>query len=183
MNGTIGSAASGQGMAVKFWTLFEDRRGPWIQERALREGKDITREAAELLSREAGETLRELQSEIEKCALYVGLKKRIEVQDVRETMSFRRRQLAWDFVNHLERGNVKEAGRAMELSLQQGEEPVRMLNLLAGAFRRAAAGKSAKARRRLFSRLKESDLLLKTGHGPESAAFERLLNCYAALDS
>ncbi len=176
----------GQGTVVRCWKLtFEDRRSDWVRSEVFRQGKEIAREAAELLAREGGESLRELRGEIEKLALYVGQRKKIEVQDVRETMSFRRNQLVWDFTTHLEAGRTAKAGQAMEQCLEQGDEPIRILNSMARSARKIVAGSGTRrvpdpmARKavqlKLFNQIKESDLALKSGHGPESGIFERLL--------
>ena len=181
--------AGKSGTLVRCWKLtFDDRRSEWVRSEILGLGKEIAKEAADLLSREGGESLRELRGEIEKLVLYAGAKKKIEVQDVRETMSFRRDQLVWNFLDHLEVGRIKEAGRTMEHCLEQGEAPVFVLSLMARSARKmasqgSAAKKSRAVQLRLFNELKETDLALKSGHDLESGVFERLLEDYAALAS
>jgi DNA polymerase-3 subunit delta len=180
LTGGFATQAGRNGILVKFWRLGnEDARSAWIRQRAAEEGKEISREACELLSREGGESLRELKSEIEKCVLFAWGGKRIEAGDVKEVMSFRRNRMAWDFTDDLEKRNFRRAGRVLELCLRQGEDPVRMINLFARSARRMCGKSSSRAKKRLFKGIEESDLSLKSGHGPESCALERLL-IYAA---
>lgn len=166
-----------KGILVKCWKLtYDDKRADWVRGRLIAKGKDISREAAFILAQEGGESLRDLEGEIEKVLLFTGSKKVIEASDVRQTLSFRRDQNAWDFINELEAGRIRPAGTAMERCLEQGEEPILLLNLMARSARKPpAAASKAGAQLELFKALKESDLALKSGHGLESGVFERLL--------
>ncbi|OGR82666.1 MAG: DNA polymerase III subunit delta [Elusimicrobia bacterium RIFCSPLOWO2_01_FULL_54_10] len=178
-------AASGA-MVVNCWKMSDDfRRADWIAARFRESGKDIEREAAMLLAREGGDGLLELKGEIEKLVLFAGKEAKIQVQDVRRTLSFRPDQGVWDFINHLEAGLIPKAGRAMERCLEQGEEPFFLLNMMARSARKLvqARPRSAAVQLELFGQIKDSDLALKSGHGIESGVLERMVGAYAAWAS
>lgn len=181
------------GMVVKCWGLYEAQRVQWIQKEVDRFGKRISLEAANFLSREGGQSLKELGSEIEKTILLIGEEKTIDLAHVQESISFRRHQSVWNFTENLEKGHVKEAGKILERCLEEGEEPIKLLNLFARSLRRMSEGTDLSpnqkltlqpdhrsagvsgSKEKLFNELKRSDLLLKSGDGTESAIFERLL--------
>ncbi len=178
MRKSLPSVAAKNGVLVKCWKPYEDRRPAWIESKMKEKGKTITRDAAALLSQEGGDSLSELSTELDKLVLFIGERNEAAVQDVKETMSFSRESSPWDFAEHLDKGQFRKAGAILEHCLSQGEEPIRMLNLLANACKRNAdsvnglpEGKEAD----LFREIKKADLLLKSGHGTESAVFERLL--------
>lgn len=167
------------GTIVKCWKLFEERKLPWVQEKCAKMGKQISPKAVEFLVKECGESLGELTSEIEKLVLYVGEKKEISLSDVQETMSFKRNRSIWDFIDHLEKGNIKKAGQILEHCLEQGEEPIKMLNMIARSVRNRVNRSNyinVPSLLVLFNQLKQYDLLLKSGHGLEAGIFENLLN-------
>lgn len=184
LNGELTNQISAKGLVVRCWKLREERRVEWIREKLNQLKRNISMEAAELLSKEGGESIRELQSEMDKLLLFVGERKTIELADVRETMSFRRNRSVWDFLENFEKGRIKRAGQILQRCLEQGEEPLKILNLMARSYRtRMRAEKSLNAdphgnlrAAALFNELKKSDLLLKSGEGKESGIFERLLN-------
>lgn len=159
------------GVAIKCWKPFESRRPQWIMEKVSQVGKSISFETAQLLSLEGGQSLGELASEIEKLVLFVGEKNEITLSDVKETMSFRRDRSIWDFIDHLEKGEIKKAANILGNCLEQGEEPIKILNLIARSCRRLSKNDPE-----LFNELKRTDLLLKSGHGTESSVFEKILN-------
>lgn len=194
LSSNLAEAAASKGVLAKFWSLYEEQRPDWVREEAGRMGKRIAREACALLAQEGGDTLGELRSEIEKLVLFVGDRPEIGLDDVKETMSFRRNSSVWDFTEKFEGGEVREAGRILERCLDQDEEPVKLLNLLARSCRTMAdpaapaSGWGPGGRRtvrkmpagdpriaKLFAELKRSDLMMKSGHGPEAAPFEKIL--------
>lgn len=70
------------------WAEFEPLRGRrlvrWLVERARKLGKELSREAAELLTAYLGEDLQALAGELEKLSSYLGSRMRIEAEDVRK---------------------------------------------------------------------------------------------------
>lgn len=182
-----------KGLVIKCWKLYEGQRAEWIREEVNRLGKRISSAAVDFLSGEGGESLGELKFEIEKILLLIGEKETIELTHVQESISFRRHQSLWDFTENLEKGNIEKAGKTLERCLEQGDEPIKLLNLLARSFRKISGGVEPSPgyffqrqqnnplkridglEKKLFNKLKRSDLLLKSGDGAESAIFEELL--------
>lgn len=169
------AAVGKSGTVVKCWKPFEDRRPDWIRQELAREGRKISAQAAELLSEEGGESLAELKSEIEKLILYAGSRTDIQTEDVRRTMSFKRGESVWDLTDAIEKGDKKEAGKILKNCLQQGEEPLLLLNLIARSLRKNREMMGEKKTAQAFHQMKKLDRLFKSGHGTESAAFERLI--------
>ncbi len=175
LNHPLASAIQSGGTVVKCWKPFEDRRPDWIQQEVLKHGKKISFQAAALLSEEGGESLAELKSEIEKLVLYIGKKEMIDVNEVRQTMSFRRGESVWDLTDALEKGRVKEAGKMLKNCLAQGEDAFMLLNMLARSVRQNRSQWGEEKTAEAIHRLKNLDRLFKSGHSTESAAFERLI--------
>lgn len=175
------------GWLIKCWPLTNDRRLDWIRTTAREKGKNILGDAAEFLSKEGGNSLNEIQSEMEKIFLFLGDKKTIEISDVKECMSFRRDQSVWDLANNLEQGKLQKAGQALEHCLEQGEDPIGLLNLMARSCRRMFSGSGERDREKrrkfalLFDKIKKADLSLKTGQGKESVIFEQLVRDFGSV--
>ncbi len=175
LNHALTEAVTQVGSVVKCWKPYKDRRPEWIQQELSKYSKKISIQGAMLLSEEGGESLAELKSEIEKLVLYVGKKSSIEVHEVRQTMSFKRGESIWDLTDALEKGQMKEAGTVLKNCLAQGEEPLLLLNLIARSVRKNREILGEKKSASATHQMKKLDHLLKSGHGAESAAFERLI--------
>jgi len=167
-------AVSASGTAVRCWKLDrEDSRVEWIRRRAEGLGLELAPEAARLLSQEGGESLRELGTELEKLYLLSGGKRRVTAADAAESMSFRRGKNLWDVARAMDAGKFREAGRILEHCLAQGEEPAKVMAFLSKSVRNAA--QRSRSGGKILEELADADLRLKSGHGPESAVFERLV--------
>ena len=191
LNHALTLAVEKNGVVVKCWKPFENQRPEWIKEEVQSKGKSIALDACKLLSEEGGESLSDLKSEIEKCFLYVGEKKQIELQEVRTILSFGRARTIWNFLDFLESGDIRRAAQAMEDCLDQGEEPVKLIAMIAKTLRSSQNPapswtpfpKQNKPRKQwndkqlsgLIPFLKEMDLAFKSGQSRESAQLEILL--------
>ncbi|MBI1979205.1 MAG: DNA polymerase III subunit delta [Elusimicrobia bacterium] len=170
---------SKKGLVVKFWRLFDSKRPQWIAEECAKHRKKISSSAALLLSEIAGETQGEMRSEIEKLVLFVSGKNQIEREDVKQSILSKRNQTIWDFVEQIEKGDPKSAGIILQGCLDQGEEPLAMLHLLARSLRKNAGSLGNQKTESLLRECKNADRLLKSGDGTESAVLERLLYLYS----
>jgi DNA polymerase-3 subunit delta len=107
----------------------------FIRETLRREKKTIT-DAGFAAFREMVEpSLREIASELEKLALYVGKRVEITDADVRAICSTSRQAVIWELTDTLGTRNLPRAIRALDSLLAAGEEPIGLLALLVNQFR------------------------------------------------
>ncbi|OGR56894.1 MAG: DNA polymerase III subunit delta [Elusimicrobia bacterium RIFCSPLOWO2_02_FULL_39_32] len=163
------------GMVVTCWKLFKNKRQEWIKQETEKLGMQISLEASQLLSEKGGESLLELKSEIEKAALYSFDKNKIEVEDIKKTLSFKKNEMIWELKNLLEKGELKKAGWLLEQCLDQKEEPIRILHQIAQGARAHLKKTNLRKSLRFLRKIKQTDLKLKTGEEIESGIFEQLL--------
>ncbi len=118
---------------VVFWAEFEPLRGQrlmrWLAERAGRLGKQLSREATELLVAHLGEDLWALAGELEKLSSYVGKRKRIEARDVQEVSG------AWtvrvfQLADAVGAGDVRGSAVLLRHVLEAGQPANLVLSLL-----------------------------------------------------
>jgi DNA polymerase-3 subunit delta len=105
----------------------------WIKGEARRHGKAMTDGAARRLSETAGTRLRDLRSEIEKLAAFVGGKDAIEAGDVADAGLDLREETAFKLTDAIGSRDVKEALRILDKV--SGEEPVKVLGAIAWRVR------------------------------------------------
>ena len=115
---------------------------PWQEEEALafiireagRNKKKIGSHAAALFWELAGANLRHLSKEIEKAATYIGVKDKIEREDVLAVISAGEVDV-FSFVESLKNKQTKKALQTLNRLLKEKEDPIRVLGLLASQFR------------------------------------------------
>jgi DNA polymerase III subunit delta len=135
----------------------------WLQARATGDGFELAPEAAQLLVTLVGEDPAALAGEIEKAALAGGPEnRRVGLEDVRAVVGEHRSRDVFELTRAVE---LRDAGTALSLLdrlLSAGEEPLRVLAILAGQSRRppsaAAAGR--------WQRCWEVERRLKSGGAP-----------------
>lgn len=107
----------------------------WAEQRAARLGKRLGQEAAQALVDRAGPSLRNLVSELEKLTVYTGAANDIKARDVAEVVAGAPEAGVFELVDAI---GQKQSGRAMVLLedlLRAGEEPIRLLALVAWRMR------------------------------------------------
>src|SRR5207253_7626287 len=100
--------------------------------------KQITAHAAALLVELVGPEMGLLDQELLKLALYVGDRKRIDVEDVDKLVGRSRAESVWKILEAAGAGNAKEALTVLDRLLDQGEEPLRLLGALSSQLRQLA---------------------------------------------
>lgn len=99
-------------------------------------GKTIETDALDILAERTGNSLSEIRSQLEKIALYLGTERNvIRREDIEETVNDESEIKSWDIALGLLRRKPDEALAAMRKALDQGEEPVYLIAVLAGWFR------------------------------------------------
>lgn len=113
-----------------------------------RHGKQIANHAAALLVDLVGADMGQLDQEMEKLAIYIGDRARIEPGDVDKLVGQSREENTWKIFDAIGAGRPEEALGIIDRLFDQGEEPMRLLGAfslqlrrLAQAARRALQGK------------------------------------------
>ncbi|MCX8012401.1 MAG: DNA polymerase III subunit delta [Desulfobacterota bacterium] len=127
---------SGYGMVVEFNHPYNKEIPYWINYLAKEQGKSIDSPAIALLQELIGNNLQEISQEIEKLALFVGERKEITTQDVMQVTSPLGIKSVFDLVEYI--GNKKLSPALILLSqlLASGEQPLKILGLIASNFRK-----------------------------------------------
>ena len=124
-----------KGCTVVFWPLFPENARQWAIQRAKHYGKTLDGDAARLLLAEAGNGLRLLDQEIQKTAVYVGGRPTIESDDIHASLGYHAHSTPYAWVEFLRLKRVPEALKLMETLLNDGEEPIALMALLARSIR------------------------------------------------
>ncbi len=103
--------------------------------RATAAGKKVTEEARDAILLRAGASLRGFTEELKKLFQFVGDRPVVEVQDVEAAFGDRTEAHVFHLTDALGERNVGRALTVLNALLAQGEEPLYLLNLLAGAVR------------------------------------------------
>jgi DNA polymerase III subunit delta len=106
--------------------------------------KQLSAPAAALLVELVGPEMGLLDQELTKLAIYVGARKRIEVDDVDLLVGRSRTETVWKIFDAISSGQVPEALALLDRLLEQGGEPLRLLGAFSMQLRRVAqAGRLA----------------------------------------
>jgi DNA polymerase III subunit delta len=109
----------------------------WVQDTAgTQYGKQLSRDAANLLIELAGSSLGLLDREVAKLAAYVGENARIGLDEVRTLVGGWKAETTWTMVDALKTGNLGLALECLEKLLVAGEPPQRILGGINSVFRK-----------------------------------------------
>jgi DNA polymerase-3 subunit delta len=111
----------------------------WCQQWAqAHHGKQLHAQAASLLVELVGPEMGLLDQELEKLAVYVGKRGRIEADDVDRLVGRSRAQDTWTIFNAIGAGDARAALAILGRLFDQGEEPMRLLGAFSMQLRRLA---------------------------------------------
>jgi DNA polymerase III subunit delta len=127
-----------------------------------RHGKEMPAAAADLLVELVGPEMGLLDQEMEKLAIYVGDRQRIEAEDVDKLVGNSRTEDVWKILDLVGQGKPAESLRMLQRSLEKGEEPMRLVGTLASQLRKLAQA----ARRTASMKLPLSQSLAQAGIPP-----------------
>jgi len=129
----------------------------WCVQRARAEHKaELANSAAALLVDLVGQEMGLLDQELEKLAVFVGTRGRIESADVDKLVGHSRSQDTWKIFDAIGAGRTGEALTILERLFDQGDEPLRMLGAFSMQLRRLAqAARLAQQGRTLRRALEE----------------------------
>jgi DNA polymerase-3 subunit delta len=117
----------------------------WIRTIAQGLGKEIAPEAVGYLQEAIGGDLQGLRNELSKVSLYMGDKKRMEVQDVEGVVSEIRVNTIFELTKAIGERDLKRALRVLGKIWESGEHPLKILGMISRQFRHLLITKEALA--------------------------------------
>jgi DNA polymerase-3 subunit delta len=133
--------------AVDFDRLYESDLPPWITERGSLYEKRVSREACDLLLMYVGTSLRALDNELEKIAVYVGDKKTIDAEDVAAVVGISKTHNVFELTRAVGNRDLKRSVEILERMMEFGEYPPLMVAALTKHFMTLLKLTEAKRRR------------------------------------
>lgn len=117
-----------------FNSLYDNQVPAWIFERCKKMGKDMDLEACRLMQAYVGNSLRALQSELDKLFTYIGDRTSVTPEDVSDVVGATRGFTVFDLQNAIGKKNLEEALRIMKRMLETGETPQLTIVMLTRYF-------------------------------------------------
>jgi DNA polymerase-3 subunit delta len=115
------------------------RLPPWCSDWAASQyQKQLPSAAANLLVEFVGTEMGLLDQEIQKLAVYVGDRKKIEEADVDKLVGNSRAESTWKIFDALAAGNARAALAILDRALEQGEAPLKIMGAFSMQLRRLA---------------------------------------------
>ena len=106
----------------------------WIATRIKKKGRAITPEACRLIQLYVGNSLRDIDNEIEKLFIFVGEKKEIDEDDVSEVVGISRQYNIFQLQKAIGRREAGQSFEILERMMQAGESPVKLIAQLTRFF-------------------------------------------------
>lgn len=107
----------------------------WLNMEASHQKIPISREAASFLVDCVGTDLGEISQTLQKLTLFVGNQRLINLQDVEKAVARTAQKNLFDLTNAIGRRELRSALKQLDQILDQGEEPLKTLALIARHFR------------------------------------------------
>ncbi|MCH8928777.1 MAG: DNA polymerase III subunit delta [Candidatus Marinimicrobia bacterium] len=107
--------------AVKIETPFDNQIPSWISSFARQRGKNISADASRLFGEYTGSSLMLLDMEMEKLSLFIGDKKDIDEDDVKDVIGFSKQLSPFDLEKYLSKKDLHWSLKALNDMLDRGE--------------------------------------------------------------
>lgn len=124
-----------QSLHIEFKKPFENQIPGWIRQICKAHGLTISDEALQLLHRLAGNQLTEIESEVTKLQDYLGARKDIDLEDVAQCVSKKREENVFALTESIARGQRVESLIQLAQLLDQGQNEVGIVSLVARHMR------------------------------------------------
>ena len=131
----LAAALQKKGMLLRFDRLEAGSTKESLQGAARSRGKQISQEAIELLLALAGDDLRQSISGVEKATLFVGEREEIGPQDIEALVGETRARSIFQLTDAVGARDLEVALRCLISLLENGEEPLPILGMLARQIR------------------------------------------------
>ncbi len=139
------SALKKKGQVIKFDPLNSRQLPSWIKEEVRRLKKKIDNEAIHYLAEAIGNNLRQLHTEIEKLASYIGDREKMEIEDVKSAVDISRGYLIFDLLDALGERRKDEALFLLSKMIETGEPEIKILYMIVRQIRLILQAKLLKA--------------------------------------
>lgn len=151
------------GLEIECAELSGPRLTGWLAEMAQTQyGKQLTREAAQLMVELAGSGLGLLEQELAKVASFVGDRNRIGVDDVRQLVGGWRAETTWTMLDAVRDGDSSTALACLNKLLFAGEAAPKLLGGINYVFRKLAdATEAARQGKPLPAALKDAGVFFR----------------------
>jgi DNA polymerase-3 subunit delta len=106
---------------------WEEEASELVQQRANERGLTFDQEALELFVLLTGADTRQIENELEKIELFLGSRREIRAEDVRELVPLSRAGVIWELGNALARGDLERGLALVRSLLDQGETAIGIL--------------------------------------------------------
>lgn len=120
---------------TEFKKPFENQIPGWIRQICRAFELEISDEAAQLMHRFVGNQLSEIEAEIKKLFEYVGARKEIGIEDVAQCVSKRKEENVFELATKIAQGNRLESFRQLVCLLENGQNEVGIVSLVARHLR------------------------------------------------
>ncbi|HEX9829118.1 MAG TPA: DNA polymerase III subunit delta [Bacteroidota bacterium] len=150
--------------------LFDNQAPDWIEARIKKMGKSVSPEAVRLLHAYVGNSLRVIQSEIDKLFIFIGDKKQIEVEDVAGVVGETKGYTVFELQNAVGKRDISLSMQILERMLELGESPQLMIVMLTRFFTQLYKLSELK-QRRATDQLIASELGIKPYYVKQYVAF------------
>src|SRR5512135_2845386 len=141
---TLTQAVSANGLAVHFYHPFENELPRWIKTLAGESGYTVEDEAAAYLVDVLGGNLALIEAELNKVFNFLGDRKKVRYEDVKESVGEFGLPLVFDLIDAAAYKKPGEAVETLSRLLQDGEQPLMLLGVMAGHWRKLIAAKEKK---------------------------------------
>lgn len=129
------AAVASVGIVVGFAAPTERDTPRWLQERVRLQNKKLSFKAASLLFEQVGLDMYRLERELDKLVAYVGNREVIEVDDVKEAVSYQRSFSIFELLRFVSRCERRRAVHSLRNLIRAGEPPLAILALMSRQIR------------------------------------------------
>ena len=140
----LSTAVAKRGVAVHFYHPFESEIPRHIRAMAKAAGYDIDEAAARFLSDFLVGNLALIEAEVRKVFNYMGERKKITLEDVKESAGDFGLPLIFDLIDAAADKRRGVASEVLAKLLRDGEEPLMMLSMMAGHWRKLVSAREMK---------------------------------------
>jgi DNA polymerase-3 subunit delta len=144
---TLSEAVSKNGVTVHFYHPFESEMPGLIRAAARESGCSIDENAAAYLMDVLGGNLALIEAELNKVYNLLGSRKSVTYEDVKESVGDFGAPLVFDLVDAVADKRPGDAVSVLEKLLRDGEQPLMILGMMAGHFRKLLAAKEGGSER------------------------------------
>ena len=141
---TLTQAVSGSGVSVHFYHPFESELPRWIRTLAGESGYTVEEDAASYLVDVLGGNLALIEAELNKVFNFLGDRKKVRYEDVKESVGEFGLPLVFDLIDAAAYKRPGEAVEVLGRLLKDGEQPLMLLGVMAGHWRKLIAAREMK---------------------------------------